>query len=616
MSADRQVPNPVALELLAPARNADVARAAIDHGADAVYIGADAYGARVRASNSIDEIAEVVRYAHPYGVRVYVTLNTILYDNELTEAYEMVRRLYRTGVDALIVQDMALLDSSLPPIDLHASTQCDIRTVRRARWLRDQGFSQLVLPREFSPAEVAQVVSQVGDVRYEVFVHGALCVSYSGDCRASYMCGGRSANRGDCAQVCRLPFVLRDGQGRELSGPRYWLSLKDMNRMSSLEDYIRAGATSFKIEGRLKEAAYVKNAVAAYSRALDSIVAASDGRYVRQSKGRCLIDFEPDTSREFNRGFTPYILDHRRVGAVGIMSDSPKWEGCEVGNILSAKGKILKVKTTSELHNGDGITYRDRQEQLQGARINRVEGDTIYLSNRADAAPGTVLRRNYDIQRTRQLERETGKRFIDIDMTLRHAGELIVLDVAMQGRIVVTATCEFAERDAPHSDPCPRREAELKSTGGTPYRVSSVEDLCADIFIPISVVASLKRRALELLATRQRVTYPFMYRKRRRHSEVVPKPEDGRMNVANKVAENVYCAAGCTSPEPAVEVKGSNCEPVRVMTTRHCIRRESGRCLRTPQGELWRGPLTLESDGKRFELRFDCDKCEMNLYKI
>ncbi len=382
------------LELLAPARNADIAIAAIQAGADAIYIGPDSHGARRAAANSVADIARVVEAAHPFGVKVYATVNTIVYDDEIADVERLVRELYRVGVDALIVQDLGLLRADLPPIDLHASTQCDIRTPAKARWLHSLGFSRVVPARELSLDELRAIHEADPGVEIEAFVHGALCVSYSGDCRASAMAGGRSANRGECAQICRLPFNLTDADGNILVRDKHLLSLRDLNRSESIGAMADAGVSSFKIEGRLKEADYVVNAVAHYSRILDRIVAESGGRYERASAGRSRCSFTPDPSKAFNRGFTPYFLTGRapRGGIAAI--HTPKAMGENVGTVTASTDRTITARLTANLANGDGLGYFDASGKFCGFRLNRVDGNTLYPAPPQRIPPGPPRFRN------------------------------------------------------------------------------------------------------------------------------------------------------------------------------------------------------------------------------
>lgn len=364
------------LELLAPAKNLACGMAAVDHGADAVYIGAQRFGARAAAGNSVDDIRQLCDYAHPYGVKVYVTVNTIIYDEELEATEQLIRQLDEIGVDAILVQDMSVLRMAIPPLPLHASTQTDNRTAEKVRWLQQLGFKRVVLARELSVSEIAAIHQEVPDMPLEVFVHGALCVSYSGLCYASQYCFGRSANRGACAQFCRMKFDLLDADGKEIEHQRHLLSLKDMNQSDHLEELIEAGATSFKIEGRLKEVSYVKNVVAAYSQRLDAIIARNPDRYCRASKGHCTYSFVPNLNKTFNRGFTTYFLHGRQKDISS--PDTPKAIGEYVGYVKEIRRDSFNVAGTASFANGDGLCFINGERELEGFRVNRAEGNRLY----------------------------------------------------------------------------------------------------------------------------------------------------------------------------------------------------------------------------------------------
>lgn len=607
------------LELLAPARNADIAIAAIDHGADAVYIGAAHHGARHAAGNSIDDIKRVVDYAHTFDARVYVTLNTLVYDDEINAVKELVKELYRAGVDALIVQDMSLLVMDLPPIALHASTQCDIRTPERARFLQDAGFTQLVLARELTLDEIKQIRAAT-TVPLEAFVHGALCVSYSGNCQAGQAVMGRSANRGECPQMCRLPYDLIDGKGNKVISSKHLLSLRDMNRLNSLGDMIDAGIDSFKIEGRLKDADYVKTVVDTYSRELDRIVA-SRPDLRRRSRGRVTRLVETDLSQTFNRGYTDYFLHRRRPDDIKMAStDTPKSAGVPVGKVTAVKGRTVTVSGNNTFSNGDGLTYFDRTGKLCGFRVNRAEDNTLHLATSVDLQPGTQLYRNHDVQREAVMARTTATRVNDLDMVLRPLdnGKRIALDVTLHDNssVSATATADVPDPDAiARTDQSKARRDTLGKLGGTPYALHSLDDTVpAQLFIPVSTIASLRRKAIETLALSLKASYRY---ERRRPTNVSPlldrKHLDYTDNVANALARQFYKQAGAESIDPALELTKAR-PGTRVMLTRYCLRRELGYCLRTPRGNSLAGPLTLRGAGFDLRLDFDCAKCEMSVF--
>ncbi len=607
------------LELLAPARNAETAIEAVKHGADAVYIGALSHGARANATNSLDDISRVVAFAHPYRARVYATINTLVYDDELASVRDLVCRLFDVGVDALIVQDMSLLEMDIPPIALHASTQCDIRTSQKARFLADAGFSQLVLPRELSLREIEAIRDAV-DVPLETFVHGALCVSYSGDCRASLMATGRSANRGECAQMCRLPYDLIDGRGKRVLQGKHLLSLRDMNRSMYIAEMAAAGISSFKIEGRLKDVAYVKETVAYYSKLMDALVESDPGRYARASAGRSCVSFVPDPANAFNRGFTDYFLTSVQPDAGSMVNmDSPKSVGRPVATVgVASRGNRITVRADYPLHNGDGLSYFDRDGLLRGFRVNRVEGSTVYAASAVDLSKGTLLYRSRDAEHDRLLAGDTAERKIDIEVTLRSVGtEVLVADATDERgcRVSVTHACALQTARTPQAD---RHRAELSKTGDTIYNVSVVNDSIPDVFVPASVLSALRRKLVETLDRCARATYSYDYRRADIAGRCFKPTLEADDNVANRLAQKFYERHGAHTASWALEVsdRGGLAAPVRVMATRYCLRRELGACLKTPGAKNMPGPLAIEGHNIRFDLDFDCKSCRMNVIYI
>ena len=600
---------PVAIELLAPARDADIAIEAIRHGADAVYIGGASHGARAAAGNGVADIARAVDYAHRFGARVYVTLNTLVYDNELGEVERLIRDLYNIGVDALIVQDLGILRMDIPPIALHASTQCDIRTPEKARFLQDMGFSQLVLPRELGLDEIRQM-REATSVPLEAFVHGALCVSYSGDCQASLLTTGRSANRGECAQLCRLPYDLYDRDGNRLLQVKHLLSLRDMNRSAHLASMMDAGVSSFKIEGRLKDAAYVKNITAFYRQRLDAIIDGSAGRYVRSSYGTVTPAFVPAPEKSFNRGFTDYFLrgTNPRVASV----DTPKWVGERIGAVEACSGVKIRVRTDKVLNNGDGIGYFNERREFNGFRVNRAEGNILYAARPVDLPRGTVLYRNHDHNYDAMMGGVTATREIGVAMTLRALPWGIALEAAdVRGnKVSASAQCELSEARTPQLEP---RRRTLGKLGGTIYRLDEIDDRVGDCFIPASVLTDLRRRVVELLDGAQRTGYRFDYRKPEIAGTMAPmRVLTYHDNVANRLAASAYSDHGASGAR-ALEVEGKPAGDTVVMTTRYCVRREFGCCLKTADGSKWRGPLMLRADGFDLRLDFDCANCRMKV---
>lgn len=604
------------IELLAPARDADIAIQAIAHGADAVYIGGPSHGARQSAANSTADIARVVDYAHRFRARVYVTLNTLVYPSELTAVERLVGELYRIGVDALIVQDMALLRLDIPPIALHASTQTDIRTPEKARFMAEAGFSQLVLPREMTLDEMAEIHRTVPGTSLEAFVHGALCVSYSGDCQAGWVTRRRSANRGECPQICRHRFDLVDADGNCLISGRHLLSLRDLNRSEAVGDMLDAGISSFKIEGRLKDAAYVKNTVAAYRAILDEAIALRSDSLVRASIGSSAISFNPDLQQSFNRGYTSYFTNSARPAQKMASILTPKWIGPAVGTVRARQGNAIKATLTTSLSNGDGLGYFDRDKTFQGFLLNRVEGSTLYPARPVDIPVGTTLYRNHNRLREQALESDnTARRTIDCSVTLRLTPGGIALDASTESGINVSVaeSMKLDEAKAPQEE---RRRLTLVKTGDTDFTVSSVTDLAGNSFIPMSTLTALRRRLTDALAMTIATTHPFDYR--RPENREVRWPSEAPLtyhdNVANPQALEFYRSHGAIVASRALETADELPDgELRVMTTRYCLRREMGCCLRTPDGSRWPDTLYLVSGPDRFRLKFDCRNCRMHV---
>lgn len=610
------------LELLAPARDAEVAFAAIDCGADAVYMGGPHHGARAAATNTIDDIRRVCDYAHQFRVKVYVTFNTLIYNSELEDARQAIADLYAAGVDALIVQDMGLLRMDIPPIALHASTQCDARTPEKVAFLAQCGMSCIVLPREMSVADIAHIHRTVPHTRLEAFVHGALCVSYSGDCRASLVNGGRSANRGECAQICRMPYNLCDDKGNILVAERHFLSLRDMNRLSLLAELADAGVSSFKIEGRLKDKQYVMNVVTAYSQALDNLIATNPDKYVRASTGTVSGAVNPDLTRTFNRGYTDYFAtrQHAQRGGATLNLGSmrtPKFIGPKVATVISAKGKDIHIRANKPIANGDGLTFFDNHDHFNGFRVNKVSGNTISTVSPVAISPGTTLYRNADKAFADAIEASHPTRIINVSMTLWQTDNGIALAVTDSRGCSAAATVECSITPAQKPQQLHRRDT-LAKLGGTIYALTDVTDTLGNVFIPISTIAQLRREAIEALNTAAAATYPFDYRRAEKTDAPLWTSQlTFHDNVANTLAHKFYTDHGVTDIQPAME-----CTPptpgtsVTVMTCRYCLRHEMGACLLTPNADKLPRKLVLQplnSAMHPMHLSFDCDKCLMNV---
>lgn len=593
------------IELLAPAKDLETGRQAILHGADAVYIGGPAFGARQAAGNSLDDIRALCEFARPYGVRIYVTLNTILYDNELREVQSLTQSLYQCGVSALITQDLALLALDCP-LPLHASTQMDNRTPDKARLLQHLGYQQIVLARELSLEQIRAIHEAVPDVPLEAFVHGALCVSYSGRCQASQHCYQRSANRGQCAQFCRLAFDLLDADGEVLTHDRHLLSLRDMNRTESLEEMIDAGVSSFKIEGRLKDIPYVKNITAWYRQRLDEIIARRPD-LCRASRGEHTFSFTPQPERSFNRRYTEYFLHGRQGDEASIFT--PKAVGQMVGRVIEAK----EARTSREarepyididllpgitLSNGDGLCYYDEDHRLRGFRINRAVGQRAYLLNALNLPAGTALMRNQDMAFDAALSHASAERRLPLDITL--TDDLLEQDY------------ELAR--TPQEDNIRRQMSRL---GDTPFYLRSLDiRFTQNWFIPSSHLATLRRKLVEkaIEALNNLENRPASTISRLAGLSTPPPFGGGREGalVSNHLARAVAERLGLHIIE-ACEVTPDNGEPL--MICRHCLRHTLGQCPKqTGKSPSWKEPLALRSaDGRRFALKFDCSRCEMQV---
>lgn len=613
------------IELLAPAKNADCGIEAVRHGADAVYIGAPRFGARAAAGNSIEDIARLIAFAHQFRTRVYVTVNTILLDEELKDTEDMIWDLYRAGVDALIVQDMALLELNLPPIPLHASTQMDNRTVEKVRFLQQQGFSQVVLARELSLQQIHDIHQACPSVPLEVFVHGALCVSYSGQCYVSQHCFGRSANRGNCAQFCRLKFNMVDADGRVMEQDKHLLSLKDMNQSDQLEQLLEAGASSLKIEGRLKDVTYVKNVTAYYRQKLDAVFRRHP-EYCRSSSGQCTYTFRPQLEKSFNRGFTHYFLNGRQPDIFSF--NTPKSLGEEVGTVKEIRGKCIIVSGVKPFNNGDGLCFVDENGKLQGFRVNRVDdSNKIYPVEMPHIRLHTRLYRNFDQEFDRLLSKPSAERRIAVEWQVSEYPEGFVLQLTDEDEVSVAVSFPYAKEPARSAQDENIRK-QLSKLGNTCFVATRVDiTLEQNWFIPSSLLAEWRRVTLEKLEQARRVNYPVHYRKipteftkqlrqaQGQESELLKGMQLTYLaNVMNSRAEAFYKSLGAVRVEPAFEKK----EPAGavLMFCKHCLRYSLGWC--TKQGgrrSPFREPYYLVAgDGRRFRLEFDCKNCQMKVY--
>ena len=629
------------IELLAPAKNLECGIAAIDHGADAVYIGAAQFGARQTAGNSTEDIAELTRYAHQFGAAVYVTVNTIVYEKELAALEHLLKQLVEMGVDAILVQDMAVLEIykklkaeyvargyRMPA--LHASTQTDNRSADKVKWLKENGFERVVLARELSLEEITDIHKAHPDVELEAFVHGALCVSYSGACYASQYFFNRSANRGECAQFCRMAFDLKDSDGETLIEDSYLLSLKDMCQLDRLGDLLEAGVCSLKIEGRLKDANYVKNVVATYSEALNAYIAKHTGKYCRSSYGRCTYTFTPALEKTFNRGFTHYFFNGRQKDISSF--NTPKAMGEYVGYVKEIRRGSFNVAGTAMFANGDGLCFFNRQKKLEGFRVNRVENNRLYpLTMPKNLEPGMALYRNNDIEFERAMQGKTATRKLQVRF---------VVDV-VDGKLTFTATDECGRsanvvlNEAPEKAQKSQHDnivKQLEKLGNTVWTANeiSINNSADEFFIPSSRLAAVRRELLEALED----TPVSNHTDKQAVGETATNSVNANntvyadtiniANVANTTAQNYYVAHGVKNAPTAFELNsdykaGSTTAPSAVpplMTCRYCLRYALGYCVKNGgKRPTWHEPLHLEAkNGIRVRLAFNCAKCQMEVY--
>lgn len=597
------------IELLAPAKDITCGIEAINHGADAVYIGAPKFSARAAAPNSLHDISALCDYAHRFGARIYVALNTILTDAELEESRRLIWQLYEAGTDALIVQDMGITQLDLPPIPLHASTQMDNRTPAKVKFLQEVGFSQIVLARELSLEEIRQI-STIATVPLEAFIHGALCVSFSGQCYLSQALSGRSANRGACAQYCRLPYTMIDTNGRIILRNKHLLSLRDMCQAANLEELLDAGVSSLKIEGRLKEVSYVKNVTAYYRQRLDELFTRRP-EFVPISDGHCSYTFQPDLRKSFNRGFTDFFLHGRQHDI--IASDSPKSLGEPVGHVKEIKNNSFTVAGTTTFNNGDGLAFFNSRGELEGFRINRVENNRIFPAEMPALTLRTPLFRNFDQAFEKLLSKPSAERRIPVSICFseNNFGFTLTIEDASGARVMLARP--FHKELAKH-DQQDNIRTQLSKLGNTPFSVKNVEiNLSNSWFLPSSFLADLRREAIEQLLAVRRIRFR---RELVPHKLLKSKPAFPETtltylgNVANREARRFYVERGVHTVEPAFELQPRFGVPL--MFTKHCLRYSLGWCPIHQQGKSpFREPYYIMYKDTRLRLTFDCRNCQM-----
>lgn len=585
--------NHTKVELLAPAQNLACAKAAIIYGADAVYIGANSFGARKNASNNLEDIKELVNFAHKYNVKIYVTVNTILNDNELKEAEKLINELYKIKVDALIIQDMGLLELNLPPIELHASTQCNIRTLEKVKFFEDIGIKRAVLARELSLEKIKEI-KQNTNIELECFIHGALCVSYSGNCYMSAYIGGRSANRGECAQACRKKYSITDEKGNFIIKDKYLLSLKDLCLKDYIKELVDTGVKSFKIEGRLKDEAYVKNVVLYYRKLLDEFDKTSDGVI--------LSDFEPDINKTFNRGYTTYFIEKNKYDIFNF--DTPK----STGEFLGVADKISKngfgINTDKKISNGDGLCFFVDGE-LKGCYVNKIENNIIYpniiLKN---LKTGDKIYRNFDIEFEKTVKNSKTKRLIKTDLIINDK-EIILND----GIYSVKIPYRFDEIAQNKEKMIENIKASFKKTGDSIFYIDEIQIKTDKIpFLKISYMNELRRKLFEFLEEKRVENYKTNFFEKTKYTKYRDEFKDYRLNIHNKKAKEFYekCEVKNIeySPESTKDFKNKE-----IMRTKHCLRRALNLCLKKGNADkLW---FLIDEKNKKYPLLFDCKNCEM-----
>ena len=611
------------LELLAPAKNSEIGIAAINFGTDAVYIGPPKFGARSSAGNTIKEIELLINYAHKFNAKVYATVNTILNDEELRFAEKQIYELYHIGIDAIIVQDMGLTAVSLPPVPLFASTQTDNYNLEKIKFLENSGFERIILARELSLQQIKEIRKNTS-VNLESFVYGALCVSFSGKCYLSMSNCGRSANRGECSQPCRLPYTLKNESDDVVGYEGYYLSLKDLNLSEYIYNLIEAGINSFKIEGRLKDINYVKNTVAFFRKKIDNIITNSD-TLSKSSSGHINFDFEPDLDRTFNRGKTDYFINERHRNMINI--NSPKSIGVKVANVIKSHFNNLEIEKICDIHTGDGLCYFDKSGELCGFYINRIENDCIFPSAKVEIPNGGELFRNQDHIFENMLKTSKTERKINIDLSITAYETGFILNVIdednNQLNIKKISNLSVAENAESQKN---NIITSLSKTGNTIFEVKAVNILSENIyFIPKSLLNEARRQITEELEKFRSDNYQLQ--KRSKKFEVIDYPyieqEDTySLNIMNKKADEFYRIRNVDKPEPAPE-SNFNYKNIALMTTKYCIKFELGACPNFQKDEENSNnevkvakELFLCSADKKYRLEFDCKKCEMKVLKI
>jgi collagenase-like PrtC family protease len=605
------------IEILAPAKNLLQGMAAINAGADAVYIGAPQFGARTNATNSIEDIAEMVKYAHLFKAQVFVVVNTILYDHELADCKKLIHQLYDIGVDALIVQDMAIMEMDLPPIVIHASTQANNRDAKHVKFLKDAGMKRVVLARELNLDQIREI-RDASDVELEFFVSGALCVSFSGNCYMSIANGERSANRGSCAQNCRLPYNLIDGTGKTLISNSHLLSIKDLDLSDQLPNLIEAGITSFKIEGRLKDIVYVRNNTSYLRKKLDSFLEGND-KFEKASSGKTFFNFEPEMDRSFNRGYTDYFVN-KRTEKIGSW-ETPKSQGQLIGKLIETKVNGYVIENYEELNNGDGLYFVNEDGEADGAQINIIVNNIVVPNTFKKIKPGTEIYRNSDAAFNKLVERDDSairKISTKLEFTETNDGfKLKAIDE--DGHESVSEL--LAEKELAKNEDLDfsNIKKNLAKAGNTPFIVDEIQvAFSKNWFLPNSKINEIRRMVLEQLIEIRVRDYKRVEFQIKKTDHPYPVSQlDFTYNVSNNLARNFYKRHGVTEIEKAFELQWDPGKS-RVMTTKYCVKYELGKCpkfQRATMGEKVVEPLTLKHGENEYKLKFNCKPCEMEIWE-
>ncbi len=600
------------IELLAPAKNLETGMAAINYGADAIYIGAPKFGARSAAGNTLEDIGELIKYAHKYWAKVFITMNTILYDNELKEAEELIHQLYKLGADALIVQDMGVLEMNLPPIELHASTQTHNYDLDRIKFLEQVGFKRIILARELSLEQIKEIRKNT-TVELEYFIHGALCVSLSGQCYFSHAIGGRSANRGECSQACRMKYDLVDGEGKVIAKDKHLLSLKDLNLSGHMKELVESGICSLKIEGRLKDSSYLKNVTSYYRKELDDVFEKKND-FRKASSGTVKPDFEPDLEKTFNRGFTNYFFTGRIPEIANF--HTPKSLGKEIGKIVAIRKDHFIIDTKFEIHNGDGLCFFNKNKLLKGIQVNGVKGKQVFPNEMNMLVEGAVLYRNNDHEFSKILKKDNSIRRISVELDLEFKENVLTIFATDEDGISASIQLSEEFELARNTEMAIGNfKTQLSKSGDSIYTINSIETNFSEApFVQAKVLNELRRKVLYLLTENRMVA--FQQPKTQSlisHPKYHSKNLTYMGNVVNCKAEDFYTKCGVEKIEKGFELQ-SNYKGKTLMTTKHCLRHEFGMCNKEfSTDKKANQPLYLVDNKNRYKLEFHCQRCEMKI---